>query len=67
MDGMVKNLLGYTCERRAEYIEDGEECHKAFLECCKKLAEVKQEMVQEELHLARSKKYPLFYMTHIFT
>ncbi|XP_036419998.1 complement C3-like [Colossoma macropomum] len=56
LDGMVENLLGYTCERRAEYVEDGEECRKAFLNCCKKLAEVKQEAVHEELHLARSEE-----------
>ncbi|XP_072513380.1 complement C3-like [Salminus brasiliensis] len=54
LDGMVKNLLGYTCERRVEYVEDGEECRTAFLKCCKKLAEVKQEQVREELLLARS-------------
>ncbi|KAL6482023.1 hypothetical protein MHYP_G00101030 [Metynnis hypsauchen] len=56
LDGMVENLLGYTCERRAEYVEDGEECRKAFLNCCKTLVEVKRESVHEELHLARSEE-----------
>ncbi|KAL7852192.1 hypothetical protein SRHO_G00179770 [Serrasalmus rhombeus] len=56
LDGMVENLLGYTCARRAEYVEDGEECREAFLNCCKKLAEVKQESLHEELHLARSEQ-----------
>ncbi|XP_036419817.1 complement C3-like [Colossoma macropomum] len=56
LDGIVENLLGSTCEHRAEYVEDGEECRKAFLNCCKKLAEVKQESLHEELHLARSEE-----------
>ncbi|KAL6481982.1 hypothetical protein MHYP_G00100620 [Metynnis hypsauchen] len=54
MDGMVDNLLGYTCERRAEYVEEGDGCRQAFLSCCKKLAEAKRDAVQEELILARS-------------
>ncbi|XP_036412950.1 complement C3-like [Colossoma macropomum] len=56
MDGMVENFLGYTCERRAEYVEDGDDCRQAFLSCCKKLAEVKREAIQEELILARSEE-----------
>uniref|UniRef100_A0AAY5EX48 Complement C3a, tandem duplicate 4 n=1 Tax=Electrophorus electricus TaxID=8005 RepID=A0AAY5EX48_ELEEL len=59
MDGMVENLLGYTCEQRAEYVEDGVECHAAFLHCCQNLAKLKAEVVQEELHLARSEEFDL--------
>uniref|UniRef100_A0A3B1KAV9 Complement component c3a, duplicate 4 n=1 Tax=Astyanax mexicanus TaxID=7994 RepID=A0A3B1KAV9_ASTMX len=54
LDGLVENRLGYTCERRAEYVEDGKECRDAFLECCKKLAQTRKELVQEELILARN-------------
>uniref|UniRef100_A0AAR2JP78 Anaphylatoxin-like domain-containing protein n=1 Tax=Pygocentrus nattereri TaxID=42514 RepID=A0AAR2JP78_PYGNA len=56
MDGMVNNLLGYTCERRAEYVEEGDECRQAFLSCCKKMTEARQETIQEELILARSEE-----------
>ncbi|KAL6481994.1 hypothetical protein MHYP_G00100740 [Metynnis hypsauchen] len=56
MDGMVDNLLGYTCERRAEYVEEGDGCRQAFLSCCKKLAEAKRDAIQEELILARSEE-----------
>ncbi|KAF5890919.1 complement C3-like, partial [Clarias magur] len=55
-DGMVGNFLGYTCERRSEYIVDGAECRKAFLNCCQKLADLKKDAVQGELHLARSEE-----------
>uniref|UniRef100_A0A672LWR8 Complement C3-like n=1 Tax=Sinocyclocheilus grahami TaxID=75366 RepID=A0A672LWR8_SINGR len=37
VDGMRDNKLGYTCERRATYIIDGEECVKAFLDCCNQM------------------------------
>lgn len=60
-DGMVENFLGYTCERRSEYITDEAECRKAFLHCCQKLADVKKEAIQGELHFARSKfHFPFF-------
>lgn len=55
MAGMVDNLLGYTCERRAEFIVDGEECAKAFLDCCKEVKKKTQEAKTEDLILARSK------------
>ncbi|XP_030635401.1 complement C3 [Chanos chanos] len=54
MDGMVENILGYACERRAEYIEDGQECVEAFLHCCTQLANKKKDAVVGELFLARS-------------
>ncbi|KAI5623481.1 complement C3, partial [Silurus asotus] len=55
-DGLVENLLGYTCGRRAEYIEGEVECRQAFLHCCQKLADVRKAAVQEELHFARSEE-----------
>ncbi|XP_053333009.1 complement C3-like [Clarias gariepinus] len=52
-DGLKENRLGYTCERRASYILDGEECVKAFLDCCNEIQKRKDEQ-KELLHLARS-------------
>nr|BAE45241.1 complement component C3-2 [Danio rerio] len=51
-DGMRNNRIGYTCERRASYVIDGEECVKAFLHCCKEVKNHK-ETEEEELILAR--------------
>ncbi|KAL7845321.1 hypothetical protein AOLI_G00235130 [Acnodon oligacanthus] len=67
MDGMVENLLGYTCERRAEYVEEGDECRQAFLSCCKKLTEARRETIQEELILARSEEEDEDEMSDDFT
>ncbi|XP_056311766.1 complement C3-like [Danio aesculapii] len=54
-DGMSNNRIGYTCERRASYVIDGEECVKAFLHCCKEVKNHKEkETEEEELILARS-------------
>ncbi|KAM9454470.1 complement C3-like [Clarias gariepinus] len=52
-DGLRQNRLGYTCERRATFISDGEECVQAFLDCCREIQKRKQEQ-KELLHLARS-------------
>uniref|UniRef100_A0A673LIL4 Complement C3-like n=1 Tax=Sinocyclocheilus rhinocerous TaxID=307959 RepID=A0A673LIL4_9TELE len=55
VDGMRDNKLGYTCERRATYIIDGEECVKAFLDCCNQMkTRKKTKTEEEELILARS-------------
>ncbi|XP_048051368.1 complement C3-like isoform X1 [Megalobrama amblycephala] len=55
IDGMRENKLGYTCERRATYIVDGQECVKAFLDCCNEMKTRKNmKTEEEELILARS-------------
>uniref|UniRef100_A0A672KBF5 Complement C3-like n=1 Tax=Sinocyclocheilus grahami TaxID=75366 RepID=A0A672KBF5_SINGR len=55
VDGMRDNKLGYTCERRATYIMDGEECVKAFLDCCNQRKTRKNTKTEEEEQiLARS-------------
>ncbi|XP_057187788.1 complement C3-like [Triplophysa rosa] len=54
MDGMVKNLLDYTCKHRSEYIEDGEECRAAFLRCCSEMIRMEENAIEAELILARS-------------
>ncbi|XP_030635397.1 complement C3 isoform X2 [Chanos chanos] len=54
LDGMRENKLGYTCERRSEFIIDGDECVKAFIHCCKEMFTRKQEAKDEQMLLARS-------------
>ncbi|XP_076142218.1 complement C3-like isoform X1 [Alosa pseudoharengus] len=54
VDGMKENILGFTCERRAEYITDGDKCVQAFLHCCKEMSSQKKESKDEQLILARS-------------
>ncbi|KAK9981650.1 hypothetical protein ABG768_001174 [Culter alburnus] len=56
MDGM-KNMvdLSYTCEYRAGFIQDGEECRRAFLHCCSEMTtRNKKSDEQGEETLARS-------------
>ncbi|KAK7165650.1 hypothetical protein R3I93_005655 [Phoxinus phoxinus] len=56
MDGM-KNMvdLKYTCEDRAGYIVDGEECIQAFLHCCREMtSHNKDSDKQREQILSRS-------------
>uniref|UniRef100_A0A3P9A4R0 Anaphylatoxin-like domain-containing protein n=1 Tax=Esox lucius TaxID=8010 RepID=A0A3P9A4R0_ESOLU len=54
MDGMRKNILDYTCQRRSQYVIDGPECVKAFLECCREMATKHEEAKFDQLILARS-------------
>ncbi|XP_056621769.1 complement C3-like isoform X2 [Triplophysa dalaica] len=53
-DGMRENKLGYTCERRATYIEDEQECVQAFLHCCNEVKNSKEKFGEAELVLARN-------------
>ncbi|XP_051560214.1 complement C3-like [Myxocyprinus asiaticus] len=56
MDGM-KNMvdLTYTCEYRARFIVDGEECKRAFLHCCTEMTKRNEESTNKaDLTLARS-------------
>ncbi|KAL7852208.1 hypothetical protein SRHO_G00179930 [Serrasalmus rhombeus] len=61
-DGLRKNRLGYTCERRATFIVEGAECVQAFLTCCKEMQSRKREEGEEEMHLARSEEDDDFYV-----
>ncbi|KAK5893217.1 hypothetical protein CgunFtcFv8_006111 [Champsocephalus gunnari] len=56
LDGMRDTLLSYTCERRVEYIVDGEACAVAFLHCCKDMENQRADSKVESLHLARSEE-----------
>ncbi|XP_026579363.1 A.superbus venom factor 1, partial [Pseudonaja textilis] len=54
-DGMHENPMGYTCEKRAKYIQEGDACKTAFLECCRYIKGIRDENQREsELFLARS-------------
>ncbi|XP_029593018.1 complement C3-like [Salmo trutta] len=56
VDGMRDNTMGYTCDRRAQYITDGEVCVQAFLVCCTEMASKKIESKQDALLLSRSEE-----------
>ncbi|XP_072513049.1 uncharacterized protein [Salminus brasiliensis] len=62
-DGLKKNRLGYTCERRATYITDGSECVKAFIHCCQEIQKLRQEEGEDEMLLARSEEDDDLYVT----
>ncbi|NXF41823.1 VCO3 factor, partial [Nyctibius bracteatus] len=55
-DGMKENPMGHSCEQRTNYIQDGETCIRAFLDCCNYIKGIRDQK-QRELHLelARSK------------
>ncbi|XP_034722257.1 complement C3-like, partial [Etheostoma cragini] len=54
VDGMRTTPLSYTCERRAEYIGDGDACVQAFLFCCREMETQRAERKEDELILART-------------
>ncbi|XP_075381978.1 complement C3 [Mycteria americana] len=59
-DGMKENPMGHSCEHRTNYIQDGEACIRAFLDCCNYIKGIRDQK-QRELHLelARSKGWAL--------
>lgn len=57
LDGMKETPLSYTCEVRSEYIVDGQGCRDAFLRCCKAVETLRAEKREEDLKLARSKRW----------
>uniref|UniRef100_A0A8D0GR95 Complement C3 n=1 Tax=Sphenodon punctatus TaxID=8508 RepID=A0A8D0GR95_SPHPU len=55
-DGMHENPMGHSCEKRARYILETDECKKAFLDCCNHIKTIRDERQRDEtLQLARSK------------
>ncbi|XP_027706662.1 complement C3 [Vombatus ursinus] len=54
-DGMQLNPMGYSCERRAKYVLEKEECVKAFLDCCNYITKIRLEKHRDNvLNLSRS-------------
>ncbi|KAL8164554.1 UNVERIFIED_CONTAM: hypothetical protein K2H54_053340, partial [Gekko kuhli] len=47
-DGMQDNPMGHSCEKRAEYILERQECKAAFLECCQYIRSIRDENAREE-------------------
>uniref|UniRef100_W5LK65 Complement C3a, tandem duplicate 2 n=1 Tax=Astyanax mexicanus TaxID=7994 RepID=W5LK65_ASTMX len=62
-DGLRKNKLGYTCERRATFITDGPECVQAFKHCCEEMQKRRVEDGEGEMLLARSEEDDDLYVT----
>ncbi|XP_028257105.1 complement C3a.1 isoform X2 [Parambassis ranga] len=54
LDGMKEIPVSYSCERRMDYIVDGQACKDAFLHCCTEMKKVRKERREENLQLARS-------------
>uniref|UniRef100_A0A8C9MWU9 Complement C3 n=1 Tax=Serinus canaria TaxID=9135 RepID=A0A8C9MWU9_SERCA len=55
-DGMKDNPMGHSCERRSEYIQEGESCVRAFLDCCRYIkAKRDRQNLSPSTGLARSK------------
>ncbi|NXX62041.1 VCO3 factor, partial [Scopus umbretta] len=55
-DGMKENPMGHSCEHRTNYIQDGEACIRAFLDCCNYIKGIRDQKQREfHLELARSK------------
>nr|XP_020511756.1 complement C3-like [Labrus bergylta] len=55
-DGMRDVPVSYSCERRSEYIGDGQACVDAFLRCCRAIENQQAERKEENLILARSEE-----------
>ncbi|KAM7138919.1 complement C3-like isoform 2-T2 [Macrochelys suwanniensis] len=54
-DGMYENPMGHSCEKRARYILDADECKKTFLDCCNYIKTIRDKLKRElHLQLARS-------------
>ncbi len=70
LDGLQENSLGYSCERRASFIVDEDECVQAFLICCKEMKHHTDNFGEKEILLARSEilasfeKYVLTALKH---
>ncbi|KAM9318794.1 LOW QUALITY PROTEIN: complement C3-like, partial [Pholidichthys leucotaenia] len=54
MAGMKDNPSSFDCNRRSEYIVDGQACVDAFLFCCQAVKNLGEEKRNEDLKLARS-------------
>uniref|UniRef100_A0A3P8SQ01 Complement component c3a, duplicate 5 n=1 Tax=Amphiprion percula TaxID=161767 RepID=A0A3P8SQ01_AMPPE len=56
LDGMSDVPVSYSCERRSEYILDGQGCVKAFLNCCREMERQQNERREDALQLARTEE-----------
>ncbi|KAJ3582817.1 hypothetical protein NHX12_000203 [Muraenolepis orangiensis] len=58
---MMETPLSYSCERRKEYVLDGNDCADAFFKCSETLAKLQAESKTEALYLARRYRTQLMY------
>ncbi|KAG9467796.1 hypothetical protein GDO78_014281 [Eleutherodactylus coqui] len=56
-DGMLENPMGYTCQRRSEFVLEAGECARIFLECCKFIFEPEDSYANMESFNSRSMFY----------
>ncbi|XP_061871330.1 complement C3 isoform X2 [Colius striatus] len=54
-DGMKENPMGHSCEHRTNYIQDGEACVRAFLDCCNYIKGIRDQK-QRQLHLELARR-----------
>ncbi|XP_050190168.1 complement C3, partial [Myiozetetes cayanensis] len=61
-DGMREIPMDHSCEQRSSYIQEGESCVRAFLDCCKYIEDIRREKrrQQNQHQLARSEKDVVF-------
>ncbi|XP_074932291.1 complement C3 isoform X1 [Phalacrocorax aristotelis] len=52
-DGMKENPMGHSCEHRTNYIQDGEACIRAFLDCCNHIKVIRDQKEHDFLILGR--------------
>ena len=53
---MRDNPMKFSCQRRAQFIQHGDACVKAFLDCCEYIAKLRQQHSRNKPPgLARSK------------
>ncbi|XP_057565268.1 complement C3 [Hippopotamus amphibius kiboko] len=54
-DGMRDNPMKFSCQRRAQFILQGDACVKAFLDCCEYIVQLRKQHSRDgALELARS-------------
>ncbi|XP_041640227.1 complement C3-like [Cheilinus undulatus] len=56
LSGLKEIPVPYNCERRSEYIGDGQACVDAFLHCCREMENQQGERKEGSLLLARSEE-----------
>lgn len=58
-DGMRDNPMKFPCQRRAQFILQGQACVAAFLDCCDHITQLRLQLSRDNpLDLARSESPP---------
>ncbi|XP_054254851.1 complement C3, partial [Indicator indicator] len=60
-DGMKENPMGHSCARRSLYVQEGQDCLRAFLDCCSFIQALRDQRQRDfHLQLARSEEDEVF-------